>query len=150
MPKFCLNTDGNRANITRNLLAFIDRLPADKAWQVIIEPLKKDRSARQNRALFGVAYAELEEQTGNEKNDLHWLFCGEFFGWVDKDIIGKTMRVPARTTTTGYDGKRDVIPTDVFAKFYDMVQRKAAEMGLYVSDPDPEYRLNREQPGRFQ
>lgn len=150
MPKFCLHTDNSREQIKRNLLAFIDRLPVDKAWQVIIEPLKKDRTLKQNRALFGVAYAELEEQTGNEKNDLHEFFCGEFFGWVNKDIMGYTKKVPARTTTTGYDGKHDVIPTDIFAQFYDFVQRRAAENGFYVSDPDPEYRLNIDQRGRFE
>ena len=137
MPKFCLNVDKQRDQIKANLFAFVERLPVDKSWQVIIEPLKKDRSSKQNKALFGVAYAELEEQTGNEKNDLHFMFCGEFFGWVDKPVMGGTMRVPARTTTTGYDGKRDVIPTDMFADFYNFVQRRAAEMGFYVSDPDP-------------
>ena len=126
MAKFCLNVDSYRDQIKRNLIAFIDRLPADKGWQVVIEPLKKDRTLKQNRALFGVAYAELEEQTGSEKNDLHWAFCGEFFGWVDVNVMGKTKRMPARTTTTDYDGKHDVVPTEIFAKFYDFVQRLAA------------------------
>lgn len=137
MPKFCLNVDKQRDQIKANLFAFVERLPADKAWQVIIEPLKKDRSSKQNKALFGVAYAELEEQTGNEKNDLHEYFCMEFFGANEKEIMGSFKRVPVRTTTTGFDGKRDVIPTEIFAKFYNFVQRRAAEMGFYVSDPDP-------------
>lgn len=137
MPKFCLNTDNNRENVKANLVAFIDRLPVDKAWQVTIEPLKKDRTQPQNKALFGVAYAELQEQTGNDKDDMHWYMCGEYWGWTEKDTFGKVQKVPMRTTTTGFDGKRDVIPTAMFADFYNFVQRRAAENGFYVSDPDP-------------
>ena len=63
--------------------------------------------------------------------------CGDFFGWAEKPVMGGFMRVPVRTTTTGYDGKRDIIKTKEFAEFYNFVQRRAAENGFYVSDPDP-------------
>jgi len=137
MPRFCLNVDKHRDQIKANLIAFIDRLPVDKPWQVEIEPLKKARTSRQNRALFGVAYVELADQTGSDKNDLHWAFCGEFFGWQDVNVMGKTKRMPARTTTTDYEGRHDVIPTETFAQFYNFIQQRSAENGFYVSDPDP-------------
>ena len=143
MARFCLNVDKHRDQILANLHAFLDKLPIDKPWCIEIEPLRKERTIKQNKALFGLAYVELEEQTGSDKNDLHWAFCGEFFGWVDVNVMGKTKRMPARTTTTGYDGKHDVVPTEIFAKFYDFIQRRAAENGFYVSDPDPMWRINR-------
>lgn len=137
MPRFCLNPDANRAQILANLIGFINRLPADKPWQVEIEPLRKERSGNQNRALFGVAYADLRDQTGSDKNDLHDYFCREYFGEVEKRVMGKALKVATRTTTTGYDGEHDVIEPQEFAKFYEFVQQRAASMGYFVRDPDP-------------
>ncbi len=146
MAKFCLNVDQHREQIKANLFAFIDKLPADKAWCIEIEPLKKERTLKQNKALFGLAYVELEQQSGNEKNDLHEYFCGEFFGWVDKSVMGRVKRVPYRTTTTDHNGRYDVVETKIFANFYDFIQRRSAENGYYVSDPDPMWRVKDSQP----
>jgi len=138
---FCLNVDKYRNQVKANLIAFIEALPADKAWSIEVEPLRKERTLKQNKALFGVAYAELMEQTGNEKVDLHEFFCMEFFGRTEKVIFGHVKTVPVRTTTTDENGKHDVVPTEVFAQFYDFIQRKSAENGFHVSDPDPMWRM---------
>jgi hypothetical protein len=137
MPRFCLNVDSNRQRVKDNMLAFIDRLPDDKPWQIDIEPLKKARTNKQNHALFGVAYAELREQTGNDKDDLHEYFCGEYFGWDEYFIMGQKHKRPIRTTTTDHEGKRQVMSAAEFSGFYAFIQRRSAENGYYVSDPDP-------------
>jgi len=49
MPKFCLYSDDSRARIKANLFAFIDKLPDNKQYQVVVEPLSKKRSIQQNR-----------------------------------------------------------------------------------------------------
>lgn len=118
------------------LLAFLDRLPASSKWRVEVGSYKKKRSNEQNAALFGVAYKDIREATGNEVDDLHTMFCGEFFGWVECEVLGKRKMKPRRTTTTNEAGKRDVISTTEFMDFYEEVQRIAAEFGIYVRSPN--------------
>ena len=118
------------------LMAFIDRLPMARKWKVVVDLYKKTRSNEQNRSLFGVAYKAIREATGNEVDDLHTLFCGEFFGWVECDVLGKRKMKPSRTTTTNEAGKREVISTLEFMDFYAMVQMKAAEFGIDVPSPN--------------
>ena len=62
---------------------------------VTVERKKRERSDLQNRALFGCAYKALRDQTGNDADDLHNYFCGEFFGWA-KHIVMKKREVTAR------------------------------------------------------
>lgn len=110
-----------------------------KALEVTIRQRKAERSDLQNRALWGVAYKALREQTGNDPDDLHQYFCGEHFGWVEHKVMGRRALRPRRTTTRAEDGTRDVIRTTDMADFYDFVQMRAAENGYDVPDPDPEW-----------
>lgn len=126
---------------TRNfatLLGFLSTLRADKEYAVTIGEVKKERSDVQNRALWGCAYKTLRDATGNDPEDLHTYFCGEYFGWEVREVMGMKKKYPKRTTTTGYDGKRDVITTLQLSDFYAFIQQRAAEtVGVYVPDPDP-------------
>lgn len=123
-------------NFTK-LMAFLSRLDVTKEAQITIGPVKKERTQQQNKALFGCAYETLRKATGNDKEDLHEYFCGEYFGWDIKEVMGKKKRAPKRTTTTGYDGHRDVISTLDLQDFYAFIQQRAAEQGFYVPDPNP-------------
>lgn len=142
MPKpqiYVLNANHpSRAQVLANLHAFVDRLPQDKAWRVEISRAHDRRSAKQNRAMWGVAYDVIMEATGlqgeDERKQLHRTFCGDFFGWTD-GAMG--MRKPVRTTTTNELGEKDPIDTATMAAFYDFIQRKAADFGIDVPDPDP-------------
>ena len=141
MSKFFLYADSSRERIKANAVAFIDRLPENKPFVLTIEPLKRERTSSQNAGLFAAGYPPLMEFMGlqgdAEKKELHRHFCGEFFGWVD---MPGGFRKPLRTTTTNEHGKRDVVPWDTFTGFYAFVQRQAAELGVYVPDPDPLWR----------
>ena len=117
------------------LLDFIERLPMARKWKVVVSLYRKTRSNAQNNALWGVAYPTIRESTGNEAEDLHTTFCGEYFGWVDYVVMGHRRKRPRRTTTTDENGKRDVISTADFMDFYANVQRISAEFGVYVPDP---------------
>jgi hypothetical protein len=123
-----------------DLAEFIWGLPEDKAWLVEIKRLIKERTSPQNAALWGCAYRHITEETGNDPNDLHETFCGEFFGWKEVEIMGRSTLKPVRTTTVDESGKRDVISTEKLSDFYTFIQAKAAEYGVNVPDPDPNWK----------
>ena len=124
-------------NFTK-LMAFLSTLDVTKDFQVTIGLVKKERSDLQNRALWGCAYKTLRDATGNDPEDLHTYFCGEYFGWVEFDVLGQTRKRPRRSTTKDENGKRDVISTIHLQDFYAFIQQRAAEtVGVFVPDPDP-------------
>lgn len=129
-----------------SLIGFLSAIPATEEFQVTIGPIKKERSDLQNRALWGCAYKTLQNATGNDPDDLHTYFCGEFFGWTEYEVMGSKRRRPRRTTTKDADGKRDVITTLQLSEFYGFIQQRAAEtVNVYVPDPDPMWWSHREQ-----
>lgn len=127
-----LHTDADRDSFLRFVSS--QRLPLVaecKRWT-------KPRSDPQNRALWGVAYPAIRNETGQDDlEQMHRDFCGDFFGWVDFEFMGHRRRRPRRTTTTDEDGRKQKVSTDEFARFYEFVQRRAAEFGIYVPDPEP-------------
>lgn len=145
MNRYFLHANApEREQVRANLHEFIDGLDVRKSWRVEIRENRKERTLDQNAATFGVAYATIMEATGlegdAERKQLHRDFCGDFFGWVDGPL---GHRKPVRTTTTNEHGERDVIDTATMARFYDFIQRTAAEYGVVVPDPDPLYGLRR-------
>lgn len=130
-------TNKYRAGILENLKSFLDALDPKKSWEINVEKFSKERTLPQNKALFGMAYPLLREATGYDVGIMHTQFCKAFFGSVTVKGPMGFEGVPRRTTTTGPDGKRDVIPWDEFQKFFEMVQRYGAEAGVFIPDPDP-------------
>lgn len=108
-----------------------------------IEEYVPERTVKQRKSLFGVAYKSLMEQMGlhgeREKDQLHEMMCGEYWGWRDSVMLGSAKRVPVRTTTTNERGERDVISTREQLDFYAWIQQRAAEHGYDIPDPDKEW-----------
>lgn len=120
------------------LFAFLSALSLKQGFQLVVSDIKKHRSSLQNRALWGVAYKTLQDATGNDPEDLHAYFCGEFFGWHEYDVMGQRRKRPLRTTTTNEHGERDVISTVQLCELYAFIQQRSAEtVGVFVPDPDP-------------
>jgi hypothetical protein len=123
-----LATDSDRTR----WIAFVQTqpLPLDvecKKW-------RKSRSNEQNRALWGIAYKTLHDATGNDPEDLHEFFLGEYFGWEVRDVLGQKRKVPMRRSSK--------LSTTEFADFYAFIQQRSAEtVGVFVPDPDPLYSL---------
>lgn len=123
------------ASIRRLSSLLHDFLPG-KNLRVRVDVKRNERSDLQNRALWGCAYRALREQTGNDPEDLHTFFCGEWFGWQEYDVMGQPRKRPIRTTTRDESGTRDVINTALMSEFYDFIQRRSAQAGYDVPDPD--------------
>ena len=111
---------------------------------VSVEEAKIERTEKQRASLFGVGYKALMAQMGlsgeRDKQQLHTMFCGEYWGWRDVGML----RRPVRTTTTDEHGKRDVISISDQLALYAWIQKRAAEYGYDVPDPDPMWRQRAE------
>jgi hypothetical protein len=116
--------------------AFIQSLPVDKAWRVVVEPWKARRSEQQNRYLWGIVYPAVLEGGGESlrgwtAEDLHEFFLGEHFGWEVVEGFGKRRQRPIRRSAR--------LSKTEFSEYVAAIQVKAAQLGIYI--PDPEERL---------
>lgn len=134
---FILKKQTNRDEMITRIVSFLELLPQDKPWEVLVRPFRKTRSSLQNRALWGIAYKLLSEHTGHEPDELHEYFLGEFWGWETVDFFGQKKRRPKRRS---HDMK-----TTEFSDYYAFIQRKGAQLvGVYIPDPDPAYHWKKE------
>lgn len=129
---------GRESAAKRIATLILNFLPGAKL-KITVERDCAKRSDLQNRALWGCAYKALEEQSGNEPEDLHEYFCGEFWGWKRVEVMGRYRLRPVRTTTRNEHGDKDVIGTLLMAQFYEFIQQRAASVGFDVPDPDPNW-----------
>jgi len=110
------------------LLAFLDRLPVSSKWCVAISAYRKRRSDQQNRYLWGVAYKALAEATGQPADDWHEYMLGEMHGWEEYELFGKRKIRPLQRSSK--------MTTMEFMDFVEFIQSRAAEHGIYISDPN--------------
>lgn len=98
---------------------------------------RRSRSSEQNRLLWKM-YQPIGEAMGFDRDDLHEWFCGKYWGWRDVKVPRTPWNpdgwasVPVRTTTRDENGKRSLMDKAEFAKFVDLVERTAAQAGVYV------------------
>lgn len=138
-----------RANADR-ACAFLQQLPTDKAWEVLVRPCATKRSDAQNRYWWSVVVKTLAESVGYESEEVHSYLCGACFGWKDKRVP-KTPRnpdgvesVPLRTTTRDEMGNHSVLSKTEFADLVAFAQRFGAQRGIFIPDPDPEWFMKEE------
>ena len=125
---------GDRSESIDRLTQFLRQCSPDKPVRVEVCLHRKRRSNEQNRALWGVAYRLLSDETGNDVNDLHEFFLGEYFGWELIDVLGQQRRRPVRRSSK--------LNTVEFSDFYAFIQRRSAEMGYYIPSPNEVEMLN--------
>lgn len=128
-----------RELVLKTVHAYLDRLPETHSYEVIVGLYRKPRTTKQRKALFAAAYAPIMDSMGlrgeSDKKDLHAFWCGEYWGW-HAELRNK----PLRTTTRNQYGERDEISTVEALNFYEFIQQRSAERGIFVPDPDPFWR----------
>ena len=122
-----------RGQRVENLAKFLLSLPVDKAWRVTVAEHKQRRSEQQSRYLWGVVYPAVLEGGGESlrgwtAEDLHEYFLGEHFGWETLEGMGRKRIRPLRRSSK--------LTKMEFADYVAFIQRKAAEFGVYVPDPN--------------
>lgn len=136
-----------RADEIGKVVAQLLRFEPGKPVNVKFGIARPERSPKQCRYLNGVAYKLLSEHAGYEPDEIREYLLGQFFGWREKTLPGgRTEQVPMRTTTTDEDGNRDVLEGKPFWDYVDWIQRVGARHGVFIPDPDPNYKLTRSTP----
>lgn len=127
----------DREAVAGRVQKFILQALPGKELEIVVRQRRTKRSDAQNRALWGLAYPTIAKHCGlsgaQEIDDLHEYFLGEHFGWDKKTILGKTKLYPKRRSSK--------LTKTEFSEFFAFIQRKAAEYGCYVQDPDGEWML---------
>lgn len=112
---------------------------SERAWEITIRRHVKKRTAPANNYLWGVVYTVLSDETGYEREELHEIMCGKFFGTRIVELFGVSKRVPIRSTTTNEQGEADTLGVGDFAQFVDFVIREAAiHMDVVIPPPTTE------------
>lgn len=110
---------------------YLTNLSHDKAWSVTVEELKTTRSNQQNRFLWGIVYPLLLVRLpGWDSADVHDYFLGEWAGWQRLEGLGRSRLKPIKRSSR--------LSTTEFSDFVAFIQRKAAEMGIDIPEPNEE------------
>jgi hypothetical protein len=120
-----------RERIADNLHAFVLKALPGKRLKVVVQEAKKRRSDEQNRYLWGVVYPTIlrsGQLDGWTAEDLHEFFLGEVFGWETVSGFGRKRMRPIRRSSG--------LSTVEFADYVARIQRRMAELGVYVPDPN--------------
>lgn len=144
----------NRERVIPRIAAYLAGLTTKKAHRIIVKQEADDRTIQQCRYLNGVPYKLLSDATGYERDDISEYMCGSYWGWKQVRVPRTPSNPrgiedrPVRTTTTDEQGQRDVLGEREFWEYVEFCQRFGARHGVYIPDPDPSYKLDREQQER--
>lgn len=135
MQQILLPAGMSREGVIGRIQRLLASLPLDKAWRVEIAEHKPQRSTQQNRYLFGVCYPRLlKVLPGWEASDVHDFMLGEHFGWETIEGLGKKRLRPLRRSSR--------LNKQEFSDFVAYIQRRAADLGVFIPDADPDYWLH--------
>lgn len=126
LPK-SLSREMQVARIARVLAA----LGLDRAWRIEIHEHKAKRSDAQNRYLWGAVYPTIIKSgnlQGWNAEDVHEYFLGEHFGWEMVEGLGRRRMKPIRRSSK--------LSKLEFMDYVAFIQRRAAEFGVYIADPN--------------
>lgn len=129
VASFTLPATADRASVLSKIVAFAQKLGADKRWRVTIEPYKKTRSREQNAYLWGIVYPLiLEHLPGWTAEDCHDFFLIEHYGSEVIEGFGRKRHKPIKRSSK--------LSTVEFMEHVEFIQRFMAEKGVYIPDPN--------------
>lgn len=123
--------DKDRQRIADNLHQFVLSALPGKRLKVTVEEYRKRRSDDQNRFLWGLVYPTILQSGSLEgwtAEDLHEYFLGEVYGWQTIEGFGRKRIKPIRRSSK--------MTTVEFAEFIAEIQRRMAEFGVFIADPE--------------
>ena len=101
-----------------------------RKYRSIIEPIEVKRTVSQN-SLYWLWLAFIEDETGNESDDLHEKYFGKLFlPKIKKIIFGVEVEVNISTTE---------LDTKEFSEYMDKIHRHMAEKGISLPQPHDLY-----------
>jgi hypothetical protein len=116
-----------------NIVEHLEDLSIEQGWRVEIVEHKARRSDQQNRYLWGVVYpAIMARLDGWEADDVHEYCLGEWSGWETVVGLGKKRLRPIRRSSK--------LSKLEFMEYVEFIQRRMAEHGIDIPDPDPDMR----------
>ena len=116
MPEYVM-TEASAPGILKRLAA----LDLSKPWTVSVQRMKRERSLPSNSRLW-LLHDRAADETGESRERMHEICCGEFFGWTEGELFGRKYPRPIRTTTRDENGNHDVLPQDKFNEFMTFVE----------------------------
>lgn len=115
----------------KNAALHIETLDQDDDWRVTIEPYRKKRSLDQNAYLHAVPLKMMADKTGYGIEDIKQYLCGEWSGWQEFEMFGKTRMKPLVTTSQ--------MNTRQMTDFIEwLIWYGAEKMGLNIPYPNEE------------
>jgi len=118
----------NRAAGVERLAKFAAGLALDRGWRIDVSEYRRRRSHEQNAYLWGVVYATLAQATGQEADDWHEYWLGEYFGWDETELFGRKRLKPKRRSSK--------LSSVEFAGYVEFIAMRAAEHGIYIPAPN--------------
>lgn len=112
--------------------SFLAALSKGRAWRITVEELRTTRSQQQNRYLWGGVYpAILKHLPGWTADDVHEYCLGEWAGWELLEAFGRKRYRPLKRSSK--------LSKMEFVDYIADIQRRMAERGIYVPDPDENF-----------
>lgn len=107
------------------LIEYVNKLNLDKeySWEVTRKTIR--RSISQN-ALYWMWLTCIQDETGNDRNDLHEYFKGKLLIARYIDVFGDSIMIKSTKGLT----------TAQFADYLNMIQVEMAQEGIILPDPD--------------
>lgn len=114
----------------RAVMAYLDRLPEGKTYNVTIVRHRERRTMDQNRLLWLWVNC-ISDETGQDKDDLHEYFKQKFLGVDTKTLWGVQVCKPVSTAS---------LDTLQFTQYLERIRAfAAAELGIELPDPQDQY-----------
>jgi hypothetical protein len=111
-------------------IRFIRELDDGESWDVKVTKKRWRRSISQN-SLYWLWLTCIEQETGNDRNDLHEFFKAKFLGFEEINVLDHLVTRVVSTTQKN---------TLQFKEYLDKIQLFASvELGIELPDPESKY-----------